>query len=362
KNDKESELHRRVSDQLLRVKGLKAALPAVPVRDKVQFSSVDDLLDKAASIDIDTSVASLERQKESLLTRLKEAENNAKILDEFSFFPEDLSILQLSSARSFFGRVESQEYEPFRKSLESNSQDIVVYSKPNAKVTHMVLVVSPRFPSHALATAVQAHKVHLEPVPKLKGRPADLVVEQKNTHKEVAAKLAGIEGELMALSKAHYASIVSAEEQLEIENKKLEVIENLGSTRDAFALEGWIPKASIADVRAAFQKYTEGTMLYQLETEEHPPTLLANPRRLKVFESFVRFYSLPSGDEFDPTVLFGLIFPVFYGLMLGDVGYAVVILLVSRWVIRRVEGGKRDLNIMPKPLRKFAMTILRPRQ
>ena len=61
-------------------------------------------------------------------------------------------------------------------------------------------------------------------------------------------------------------------------------------------------------------------------------------------------------------MIFGFIFPIFYGLMLGDVGYGFVILLVSRWVIRRIEGKKRNLNIMPKFLRKFALTILQPVQ
>ena len=48
--------------------------------------------------------------------------------------------------------------------------------------------------------------------------------------------------------------------------------------------------------------------------------------------------------------------------MLGDVGYGLVILLVSRWVIRRIEGKKRNLTIMPKGLRKFGLTILQPVQ
>jgi V/A-type H+-transporting ATPase subunit I len=49
-------------------------------------------------------------------------------------------------------------------------------------------------------------------------------------------------------------------------------------------------------------------------------------------------------------------------MMLGDVGYGLFILLVCLWVIRRVERGKRNLTIMPKPLRKFAMMIVRPSQ
>ena len=138
------------------------------------------------------------------------------------------------------------------------------------------------------------------------------------------------------ISKSHYTFLKSAEEELEIENKKLEVIEESGVTNDAFALEGWIPKSKIDNVKTTFEKHSEGTILSDLETKENPPTLLANPKRFKVFESFIRFYSLPSGNEFDPTLMFGLIFPIFYGMMIGDVGYGLVILLVSIWVIRRV--------------------------
>ena len=61
-------------------------------------------------------------------------------------------------------------------------------------------------------------------------------------------------------------------------------------------------------------------------------------------------------------MVFALIFPIFYGLMIGDTGYCIVILLVCLWVIRRVEKGKRNLNIMPRQLRSFAMLILKKRQ
>ena len=362
KSERESDFHKVISDQLLRMKGLRTALPPVRVSEKSTFSSTDELLQKVKALNIDQQVASLERRRENLLTKIKEVENNLKLLEEFSFFPEDLSILQLASARSFLGRVDSEKFPAFRKSLESESERVVLYAKDSEKMTHFALVLSPKFPSNALATAVQANGVHLEPVPQLKGKPADLLVTQKQLHSELGAEIAKIDQELGTISAAHYAFIVGAEEQLEIENKKFEVVESLGSTKDAFALEGWIPKSSVGPVTAAFRKHTEGTLVYELHHEDKPPTLLANPKRFKVFEAFVRFYSLPSGDEFDPTLIFGLIFPAFYGLMLGDAGYGLVILLVSRWVIRRVEGGKRDLNIMPRPLRSFAKSILKPSQ
>lgn len=362
RSEREGDLYRQVSDQLLRVRALKTVLPPLPVTESRRFASIKDLMQTAKSIDIDNKVASLERQKEKLLTELKETENNIRLVEEFAFFPEDLRVLQLSSARSYFGRVDSKKFSAFKKALEAYMQDIILDVNVGKEITNIVLVVLPNFPSHALATIVQSHDVHIEAVPKLGGKPTELIQNQKNIYAELSQNLKYIDQQLTEISKIHFTNIVCVEEQLEIENKKLEVIENLGVSTDAFALEGWIPKSKIEQLKNAFQNHTKATIVYELATDEKPPTLLTNPKKFKVFESFIRFYSLPSGKEFDPTLIFGLIFPVFYGLMLGDAGYGLVILLVCRWVIRRVEGGKRNLNIMPKPLRNFAKMILKPRQ
>jgi len=351
-----------LSDQLLRMRALKAALPSYPVVQRHQFKSIEELLHAAKAIDIDSKVGYLERQKDDLLTRLKDTENNLRLVEEFSFFPEDLRILHLSSAHCYFGRAPSEKFVGFKKALEERKKDVVLYYKEDKAVTHFVLVILPNFPTQVLASLVQSHSINLEPVPNLSGKPSNIIQDQKNQKSEISNKLQAINGQLLEISKKYYATIVSIQEQLEIENKKSEVTDNFGLSAHALALEGWAPKSKLKEIRIMFDRHTRNTAVYELKTAERPPTLLANPKKFRVFESFVRFYSMPSGDEFDPTLMFGLLFPVFYGMMLGDVGYGIVILLVSLWVIRRVEGGKRDLNIMPKPLRNFAKTIVRPSQ
>ncbi len=358
----ESDLHKQISDQLLRIRGLLNSLPPSPILEKSKFSSIEELIKTLKSMDIDKIIASLERQKEGILTTIKETENNLKLLEEFSFFPEDLKLLHLSFARSYFGRITLEKFPEFKKTLESNGGPIILYSQTQNNFMYFVLVIPPNFPSNILASAVSLYGVHLETVPKLEGKPRDIIHSQKNLHADLHSQLKLINNQLSEISKANYTFLKGAEEELEIENQKLEVIEDLGVTNDAFALEGWIPRSKIEDLKIAFERYSKGTLLYELETKDNPPTLLVNPKRFKVFESFVRFYSLPSGNEFDPTLIFGLIFPIFYGLMIGDVGYGLVILLVSLWVIRRVQDRKRNLTIMPKFLRNFAKTILRPSQ
>jgi V/A-type H+/Na+-transporting ATPase subunit I len=364
-NGREGDPYREVilSDQLLRMRALKAALPPSQVVQRHHFKSTEEILKEARGIDIDRKVGYLERQGEELHMQLKDTENNLRLVEEFSFFPEDLRILHLSSAHSYFGRGSSEKFVEFKKAIEEKwKKEILLYYSEDKTTTHFVLVIMPNFPSQVLASLVQSHGIIIEPVPDLSGKPSDLIQVQKNQKNELSNKLQSIHEQLLEISKRHYSMIVSIQEQLEIENKKLEITDNFGLTTDTFALEGWAPKSKINEIGKIFDRHTTNTTIYQLETAERPPTLLSNPRKFRVFESFVRFYSMPSGDEFDPTLIFGLLFPAFYGLMLGDVGYGLVILLVSLWVIRRVEGGKRNLTIMPKPLRKFAMMIVRPTQ
>ena len=362
RNERDGELTRKVSDQLLRVKALLTTLPAIPVTIHKRFASTDELLQTASSIEIDDNVSTFEKEKESLLTKIKDTANNIKLVGEFVFFPEDLKILQLSSAKSYFGKIKSEKFEEFNKVLQEYKQDIFLYSKPEKKVTHLVLVVFPSFPSDAFANIIQTHDVKIEVVPNLDGKPTDIITKQKNNLENLNQKLKHINEELTKISEEHYANLVVIEEQLAIENKKLEVIANLGVTDEAFALEGWIPKPKINQVKATLQKFTKGTSLYELETDEKPPTLMSNPKGFRLFEAFIRFYSLPQSKEFDPTIIFAFVFPVFYGLMIGDVGYCLVILLVCLWVIRRIEKGKRNLTIMPKQLRSFGLMILKKRQ
>lgn len=361
RNERDGDLNRQVSDQLLRIRALKSLLPTQPVSELHSFSSLDDLMDAAKSITIDGEVVSLERQKEDLLTKLKEADENLRLVGEFSFFPEDLSVLQLRLAHPFFGRIESEKFVDFKQALQIDFHDIALYAQEGKNITRFVIVVPPEFSSRALAAIIQRYGAKFEPVPRLSGKPMELLEKLKKKWNELSQILQDIEQQLNELSKQHFATIVSVEEQLTIESRKLEVAANLGVTRDVFALEGWVPVPNLEELKKTLDRYAQGTTeVYELESEERPPTLLSNPKRFRIFESFIRFYSLPSSDEVDPTMIFAFVFPIFFGMMLGDVGYGLVILAGSLWVIRRVEGGKRGRTILPRKLIKFAKMILAP--
>ena len=276
--EKESESHRHIADQLIRIRGLLTTLPPSPLGEKITFSSIDEMNNTLLRLDIDKNVASLEREKESLLTQIRNTQNNIKLIGDFSFFPEDLDILHLKSARSFFGHIASEKYSEFKKKLESNNQDIILYSKQGEKITEFVLVVLPHYPSNALASIINLYNVHMEAVPPLKGKPKDVLDNLRHDLGELEKKLENINSQLLAFSQTNYSLLKGLEEQLDIENKKLEVIDNLGVTRDTFTLEGWIPKSMIENTKAALEMHSKGTLMFILSTNEVPPYITENTK------------------------------------------------------------------------------------
>ena len=178
KNERDTELTRQVSDELLRVKALMTVLPSIPVTARKRFDSVDDLLQTTSSIDVDEQVASLEKEKEALLTEIKDIENNLKLVEEFSFFPEDLNILQLSSASSYFGRISSDKFDEFKKTISSHNKDIMLYAKQGKEITHIILVVFPTISSDAFAEIIQKHDAKIEAVPNLNGKPNQIITSE----------------------------------------------------------------------------------------------------------------------------------------------------------------------------------------
>jgi V/A-type H+-transporting ATPase subunit I len=60
-----------------------------------------------------------------------------------------------------------------------------------------------------------------------------------------------------------------------------------------------------------------------------PPVVLDNPRWVRPFEGLTRLFGLPGPDEADPSPLLGVIVPLLFGYMFGDVGQGLVIMALG---------------------------------
>jgi len=105
-------------------------------------------------------------------------------------------------------------------------------------------------------------------------------------------------------------------------------------TAMCFFIYGWMPTEKVPSLSGALQKNFAGSVVLEeieLRTEdlERVPVVLQNPQYFKPFENFTRLLPLPSYTSFDPTPFIGIFFPLFFGLILGDAGYGIILLLLS---------------------------------
>ncbi|MEM3857498.1 MAG: V-type ATPase 116kDa subunit family protein, partial [Thermoprotei archaeon] len=352
-----AELTKHVSEELLRIRGLRLALPPKPV-SKIRFTGLDHALKTASSISVDKEVSDLLSAREELLTAKSNLSAQLQLLRRISFIDTELSVLSLDSATPFAATGEPARVRAAVGELESKLK-LVYRALSEGRDSSTAVVVVRNEELEKFGSTIQSLGLRFQRIPDLQGTPiqeASLIEEKL---KKIGSELDSVSASLDRISTTWYSELAAVEEQLAIELKKLEVSSKLGYTENLVVLEGWVPEENVAELSHALAQATANTtFVYDSPSSETPPTLMKNPKRVSLFESFVRFYSLPQAEEIDPTLIYSIFFPFFFGFMIGDVGYGVVILLISLWIRRHVtHSGK---SIVPGSLRRFGRTILRP--
>ena len=128
-------------------------------------------------------------------------------------------------------------------------------------------------------------------------------------------------------------------ESLEIEQQRHQVVEKFGRTKDAFALQGFVPAPHVPRLKETLEKRFGGRLVIREHETHEGPTLLDNPPFFGPFQFLLEFFSIPKSQELDPTILFSFALAVFYGAMLGDAGYGLISLALAYVIIKKTEAN-----------------------
>jgi V/A-type H+/Na+-transporting ATPase subunit I len=138
---------------------------------------------------------------------------------------------------------------------------------------------------------------------------------------------------------------------LAIEKDKASIISSFGKTEKIFVLSGWVPAKLTGELEKALQEVTQSYTLSledPAEDEDHP-VLLSNPSIVQPVEFITEQYSLPSSKGVDPNVIMSPFFIAFFGMMVSDAAYGLILTAVSAFVLFKLkpEGGlKKIMGIM----------------
>ncbi|MBE7066315.1 MAG: hypothetical protein E7385_02060 [Ruminococcaceae bacterium] len=132
-----------------------------------------------------------------------------------------------------------------------------------------------------------------------------------------------------------------------IEIAKVTAHEKMSTTRCTFMFEGWIPQKSESEIAACLsQDYICHMNFRDPEDDEQVPTLQQNNILGSTVESMGNMYSVLSYRSLDPSTIGGFFFIFFFGLMLSDAGYGVLVTLVCAILLKFVKMQKSMKRFM----------------
>lgn len=115
-----------------------------------------------------------------------------------------------------------------------------------------------------------------------------------------------------------------------------------------FAVQGWAPLSRLEAIRRFAAERRLALTVEPSGSQDKPPTLLQNPPALRGGEGLVTFYKVPGYRMWDPSAAVFLGFVVFFGMILSDAAYGVVLGLAALafWKkLGRAGGGTRELVV-----------------
>ncbi len=328
---------------------IKSKAPEVTYPESQVVSQMDDLLNNVGAEVNKTSERIIEIE-----TEIKSKQDQIKVLRPLSALPLPLEAYHgYDSLAVFVGSVASAVDADVAK-VSSVSE---VYSA-SSKKANISAVFVPAAKAGELSSVLAEHGFAEMSVPKMEGSVDSAISSLESETKGLEGEKAPLRQTLKDLRKQHEDMILAADEYLSIQTQKTEAPLRFAETGNAFVIDGWLPTEQFGPLKSGLESAANGRIEVQkledteaeqlAEHGEDIPTQMNNPKIAKPYELITRLFAIPEYKEFDPTLLIFAFFPVMFGMILGDVGYGIMILLVLMLLERkfRTDGWRQLINIV----------------
>lgn len=277
----------------------------------------------------------LQEKKEKLKKKIEEL--RAKQLIIAPFRPMDCDLHRVLSYRYItyrFGRIAVEFYHKMQKYLMDDLNAIFVEGERDESFVYGAYFVSPAETQKVDAVFRSLHFERIELKDEFEGTPA-------YAYQSLEREIARVNLEIDELDKQAGEMLSDRAPQLIDARNRLEELSNNFDVRklaarmednkeDYYILCGWMAED---DVEKFLEEVKDDDKVFVVVEDDHdayfgePPTKLENPKLFRPFEMFVQMYGLPSHNEMDPTVFVGVTYSFIFGVMFGDVGQGLLLLI-----------------------------------
>jgi V/A-type H+-transporting ATPase subunit I len=285
-------------------------------------------------LSIEKEAAALSGEKITLENTIRDYETRVAELKPFTVFPAKLSDLKdFDNFVVFSGFVSA----PVSLGVP-NEMFIRAYEKSN-----LLIAVVPR------GDAAEAERELFEagfqaiPIPDESGTAGERTVWYTHEITRLKEELEGVSGRILAQKEKNATFLVACDELLTAEVERAQAPLRFATTEETFVAEGWVPADTVAKLMSDLQAATGGRIfISEVEfdpVEEAVPVEFNNPDFSKPSEALIDIYSRPQYKELDPTILVSIVFPIFFGFIVGDVGYGIILLALGYYLRKFLKEG-----------------------
>lgn len=152
---------------------------------------------------------------------------------------------------------------------------------------------------------------------------AENLAALEKERQEIEQRIAGLGGKREAL--------LEASDRAAIALRREEAKSRLVGTDKVFLLEGWLPADRCAALEKALEPFTCAIETREPTEDEYPqvPVQLKNNKLTRPLNMVTEMYSLPAYGTLDPNPLMAPFFILFYGIMMADMGYGLLMVIAS---------------------------------
>lgn len=340
----------KASERLLRLRAIEKDLdikePKVP--EPLSAERIRKEIDSAI-VSLDSETLDVVGSKAKIEERLSELDQQKRDLRPFASLPLDLELYHdFRSLTVFVGHVRADPSGVLQESLDQ-------FEALTAQDGKLIAVFVQRSEADEAQRILMQYGFSEVSVPRGTGKPVEILNNIQKEESILRKSLEEVQATLGKLREKHAAFVLASDEELSIEVEKAEMPLRAGVTAHSFVIDAWVPSENLDKLREDFNaKVGDGVYIELLEVKGRKdaeedaeeiglgdvPTKESNPRPLNLFNHLVELVSTPRYNEIDPTSLVFIFFPIFFGLMVGDVGYGIPFVILGYVGLRRCKSDE----------------------
>jgi len=310
------------------------------------------------------SLSGIEDLVDSALKRFDEIDD---LDNEASQIDEDLEILELlaplsleldlmggyESVTAFIGTVSS--LSKARPALAGLGNSVIHMSSEVSK-KDVVAVFCRNDDANMVQDVLSGHDFQAIAIPESEGMPSERIAALNSRSGEIVSRKEELEADISEWGERNGGVLFGGMELLERDLELATAPVRVAVSDHAFVIDGWIRSEKSSQVEAALSRVCTHVSIDEFmppahsshhhEVKEEMPPIAFSPRHYsEPFEMLTDVMGRPAYGRIDPTFFMFLTYPLFFGLILGDMAYGLAVIGLAMFIRRRFPIDKTMVNV-----------------